>query len=193
MSRVLLIAAMALLVAWSTEASANLIVNGDFDTGTLAPWAVSGAVAIDPVSNSGCCDAAFFVNGTLSQSIPTAGTNFILSFALNNGSSDFLDSSSFTVSFDGNQVASFNNFNSNFGLGYFITTLPVSTLSSLTLLSFTGASDTGDWMLDDVSLNPVAVPEPPSLWMLGGALALLFSLSFSIAPRLRITPKSDLM
>jgi len=191
MSRVFLVAAMALLVAWSTEASANLIVNGDFEAGTLAPWTASGGVVIDSsMPNNGNFDAAFFTNGTLSQFIPTAGTNFTLSFALNNGSTNPFGSSSFTVSFDGNQVASFSTLD-NFGAGYFITILPVSTLSSLTLLSFTGDNDSGDWLLDDVSLVSAvtAVPEPPSLWMFGGALALLFGLSFTVTPRLRVSRK----
>ena len=198
MSRALLIAAMALLVAWSTEASANLIVNGDFEAG-LAPWTASGGVVIDTSQpNNGLNNANFFAifpnSGTLQQTIPTAGTNFLLSFALNNGSSLFLDPDfSLVVTFDGNQVATFDS-TSNFGSGYNPYTFSVSTLSSNTLLSFVGTtSDNGDWYLDDVSLNPVAVPEPSSVLILGGALALLFSLSFSIAPRLRITPKSDLM
>jgi len=191
MSRALLIGAMALLVAWSTEASANLIVNGDFETGTFAPWNASGDVTVDNTNpNNGSYDAAFFSGngGSLSQLIPTAGTNFILSFALNNGSTDPLGSSSFTVTFDGNLVASFTTLD-NFGAGYITFTLPVLTASALTQLLFTGANDSGDWNLDDVSLTPVAVPEPSSLWMLGGALALLFGLSFTVTPRLRVSRK----
>lgn len=195
-----MIAGLALLTAWSTEASANLIVNGGFEASnvSLAPWTASGDAALDQSQpNSGTNNVAFFLgNGTLQQSIPTAGTNFTLSFALNNGSTDPAGSSSFTVTFDGNQVASFSTLD-NFGQGYFITTLPVTTLSSLTLLSFVGSNDSGDWYLDDVSLDAISVPEPPSLWILGGALALLFSLSFTAAPRLRTTPgglpKSDLV
>lgn len=191
MRRAFLIAAMTLLVAWSSEASANLIVNGDFETGTLAPWAASGGVVIDSSQpNNGSFDAAFFSGsgGSLSQLIATAGTNFILSFALNNGSTDPLGSSSFTVTFDGNQVASFTALD-NFGAGYVVATLPVLTANTLTQLMFTGSNDSGDWLLDDVSLVPVAVPEPPSLWIFGGALALLFGLSFMAAPRLPASRK----
>jgi len=118
-----------------------------------------------------------------------------LSFALTNGSTDPLGSSSFTVYFDGTQVASFDTLDS-FGAGYFLTTLPVLTASTLTQLLFVGSNDSGDWYLDDVSVNAVAVPEPPSILILGGVLAILAGLSFTAVPGLRIgrsgLPKSDL-
>jgi chitinase len=190
MRRALLIAGLALLVAWSTEASANLIVNGDFETNTLAPWTASGDVTIDSSQpHSGTFNSAFFgSNGSLSQSVPTIGTNFTLSFWLNNGSTDPFGSSSFSVSFGGSQVASFGNLD-NFGAGYFLTTLSVSTATALTQLSFLGSNDSGNWYLDDISLNPVAVPEPPSISILGGALALLFGVYLMGAPRLRVSRK----
>jgi hypothetical protein len=197
MSRALLAAGMALLAVWSTEASANLIVNGDFEAGTLVPWTASGDVVIDTSQpNNGTYNSAFFLgNGSLQQTISTVGTNFTLSFALNNGSTDPLGSSSFIVYFDGAQVASFATLD-NFGAGYFLTTLPVLTANTLTQLLFVGSNDSGDWYLDDVSVNVVAVPEPPSILILGGVLAILAGLSFTAAPRLRTSgnglPKSDL-
>jgi hypothetical protein len=189
MRRGLMIAAMALLVAWSTEASANLIVNGGFENSTFAPWIASGDVTIDTSTpNSGAQDAAFFgVNGMIQQTVPTLGTNFTLSFFLNNGT-DLANpgSSSFVVNFGGNQVASFGTFDL-IGQGYVFLSYNVTASNPTTLLSFTGSNDSGTWNLDDVSLVSAvtAVAEPPSIWMLGGALALLFGLSFTVAPRLR--------
>jgi hypothetical protein len=201
MSRALLIAGMALLVAWSTEASANLIVNGDFETGSAPPWTISGDVVIDTSQPFGGSNynANFFGTGSLQQIVPTIGANFTLGFELNNGTDDPFGSSSFGVFFDGSQVASFTNLD-QFGQGYFLTTLPVTTSNALTTLLFTGSNVSGDWYLDDVTLVPVVangVPEPSSILILGGALALLLSLSFTVAPRVRDArkglPKSDLM
>ena len=185
MRRFVLIAGMALLAAWTSEASANLITNGGFEangglgTSTFAGWTANAGVSVDgSFPNTGNFDAVFTAippsTGTLQQTIATPGTNYILSFALNNQSTDFLANASFIVSFDGVQVASFDA-TANFGLGsYFAVSLPVSTLSTLTQLSFDGFNDSGDWHLDDVSVvSAAAVPEPPSIFVLGGILAVL--------------------
>jgi hypothetical protein len=190
-----MIAAMALLVAWSTEASANLIVNGDFETNDFTGWTASGDVGIDnaTANNGSCCDAGFFFhNGVLQQTVPTIGTNFILSFFLNNGSTSPVGSS-FVVDFGGNQVDSFDALSTTSiaGAGYLFFSYNVTASGPNTLLSFTGSNESGIWNLDDVSLVSAvtAVPEPPSLWMLGGALGLLAALSFTVTPRLRVSRK----
>ena len=185
MRRSVLIAGMALLAAWSSEASANLITNGGFEanggvgTSTFAGWTANAGVSVDGFfPNTGNFDAVFTAippgTGSLQQTIATPGTNYLLSFALNNQSTDFLANASFIVSFDGVQVASFDA-TANFGLGsYFAVSLPVSTLSALTQLSFDGFNDSGDWNLDDVSVvSATVVPEPPSIFVLGGILAVL--------------------
>src|SRR5580698_3576063 len=74
-----------------TPAMANLVTNGDFETGDLSGWTVVGnGIGIDNVfPNSGTSDAAFGATssdpdpGVLSQALTTtAGQEYTLSFAL---------------------------------------------------------------------------------------------------------------
>ena len=185
MRRSILIAGLALLVAWSSEASANLITNGDFETGDFTGWTANPNVAIDSTfPNAGSYDAVFTASSTdiatLQQTVTTAGTNFILSFWLFNGTQDVFSPSSFAVSFGGSQVASFSTFDHFGEAGYFFTSVPVTASAGSTLLSFDEFNDSGDWNLDDVSLQAVGlatIDEPASVWMLSAILAgmLLYS------------------
>jgi hypothetical protein len=179
----LISACFAITALWIGQARANLVANGDFETGNLNGWTVSPGTAdigIDSTfPNNGNFDA-FFGNppGTLSQSLITVpGTDYVLSFAVFDEFSAFSDT--FTVTFGGfSQTITGDQANpSYFTVGP--VDVPGSDITAgNTNLSFTGLVDPlllippRLWHLDDVSVTPAAigVPEPSALVLLVSAL-----------------------
>jgi hypothetical protein len=182
-----LVAGLAAMFACAS-ARADLVTNGGFETGDFTGWTTSGnGLAIDSVfPDAGNFDASFSAfssdpnPGVLSQSIATnAGQSYVLKFSL-------LDEAGFAgdlfnVSFGGlsqtitgDQAAPFLH-GSLYTLETFV--VPAADIvGSSTMLAFEGEITPGiasAWNLDTVSIVPfTAVPETPTLFVLGMALLL---------------------
>lgn len=166
--------------ALAVPASANLIINGGFETGDFTGWTQSGNLGSTSVSNddphSGVFEAKLGPvgsDGFLSQTLTTIpGQLYSVSFWLKNDigalppgqHNDFKvfwgPSSSFTL---------FTDFGSAFSYSPFTYTQLAT--STHTILKFGFRDDPGWWKLDDVSV--AAVPEPATLLLLGAGLSSL--------------------
>lgn len=163
----------------------NLVANCGFETGNFSGWTTTAAAAgslfgVDGNPNSGTF-AAYFGAVTppfedmISQSIPTiAGHAYSISFFLDNAGGS---PNQFTAMFDGTTLLSLTN-SAPFPYTEFTDTV-IATGSSTTL-SFAAYQVPSFFYLDDVSVLSVAVPEPASLVLLGGAL-----LAFGVTRRQR--------
>lgn len=170
--------AMAALAGLSSlaMADANLVANGDFETGSFANWTQSGSTAFNGVlcvdggtAPDGICQAYFGPLGTtggIEQALTTtAGTQYLVTFKL---SGDGADPSSVQVNFGSQTLLALSNpTTSGFQLYAFV----ASATSASTTLSFQFRDDNSFMMLDSVSVS--AVPEPASAAMLAlGGLGL---------------------
>lgn len=163
---------------------ANLVANGDFETGAFAPaWTrtansiftnvCKAGDAVGPVTcaaHGGDYAMAFGQSGsaaTLSQTIATvAGQDYQLAFWLRNDNPDEFGTETFEVLWDGVTIYSRSNPPASFGyLGEIIHT-PAATSGS-TLLTFSARHDPAQWFLDDVSVVTSAVPEADSVVLFG--------------------------
>src|SRR5438093_3985065 len=151
-----------LLVATAQPTSANLIVNGDFETGTFAGWTTTpapvgsdfGVTTLPPAHDT--LGVYFAANGpyfdSISQTfVTTPGASYHLTFFY-----EVLDPSSppnngFRVLFNG--VVIFENLNAISGFGPFSFPNLVAT-GSLTTLEFQGRNAHDKDFLDDVDLTP---------------------------------------
>jgi hypothetical protein len=153
------------------QASADLIINGDFETGDFTGWTTGAnsfpeTIVFSPVHGGthAAQIAGFSSNpNTLSQTVSTiSGQTYDLSFwrdVTNGGATNFL-----TLSWDGHQF--FSELNVGDSNGYQQFSVNVVGNGSDTLL-FTCANDPAFTYLDDVSLTSVsAVPEPSSTALL---------------------------
>lgn len=182
--RIVLCAAAAALLSAGASQAQNLIANGDFETGNLSPWSVSGGIVNSTEGDYvSCCSfttshpgnhvaalGAGFGTGTeiLSQSFATvAGQHYYLNYdwAFIGGQANSLDVSlagvthSFCCSGTDNIDAAY----SHDGFG-FIGDGGVATLS---FLVNDDPNDSTDTIIDNVNVH--GVPEPAT-WalMLGG-------------------------
>jgi hypothetical protein len=171
----------------------NLVINCGFETGNFTAWTLSGndvpgelnnlygVEGTDPyptpagtAPHSGNYQAYFsdLVSNstTLSQTVATvAGQQYTLSFYL---AQQLLGpgtvNNSVTVAFNGTTVATL----SNVGVQpYELFTYDVTATAASALFSLNMGNDTGEFLLDDVSVRPV--PLPASAWlMLSGLVGL---------------------
>lgn len=183
------IAAAVGSMTWGGAAKANIVVNGDFETGSLSPWNSNGGATIDSAfPNSGTYDAAIGGDtanpATLDQLLTTtAGQAYTLDFFVSDAQAGgtFLDSfqvnfGGFSSSITGDQASSYTEF---------LFAIPGTDITSATTdLLFTATNfffdiNVAPWNLDDVSVSPAtsAVPEPGSIALLGSALAAFGFLS----------------
>ena len=155
-----------LLIATARPTSANLIVNGDFETGTFAGWTTTPAATgsdfgVGPVPAPHDTLGAFFsANGadfdSISQTfVTTPGASYDLSFFYQVVEPGSRPDNGFRVLFNG--VVIFENLNAISGFGTF--SFPnLQATGSLTTLEFQGRNVQGSDFLDDVSLTPVPTP-----------------------------------
>jgi len=181
MRRTFLAVGFSLIVGWGGMAHANLVTNGDFETGDLTGW-TSSAGAFIGATNVGALDgttSAFLGDntgtpGTLSQLLATTpGTIYTISFLLQN--LDTTNTNSLSVMFGADILFSETNENAD----------PAAVTESFqdmaapggTVLAFTDTNPNSEFLLDDVSVTPlVAVPEPSPLAILGSGLMVVFAL-----------------
>ena len=155
--------------------TANLLANGDFETGDFTGWTLSGNVGtsvwgpqvfINSNAESGKYGAVLGPvgsDGTLSQNIQTtAGESYTVTFWLANRSGGPDD---FTAKWNGQTLLALNNAPQQ---GYTEYTYQVSGSGSTSNLEFDFRQDPTDWNLDNVSVvdNGAASgggsPPPPS-------------------------------
>jgi hypothetical protein len=151
-----------LLVATARPTSANLIVNGDFETGTFAGWTTTPApvgsdFGVGPVPPAHDTLGAFFsANGadfdSISQTfVTTPGASYDLSFFYQVVEPGSPPDNGLRVLFNG--VVIFENLNAISGFGPF--SFPnLQATGSLTTLEFQSRNVQGFDFLDDVSLTP---------------------------------------
>jgi len=166
----------ALLMACASFSisAANLVTNGDFETGDLTGWALSGNTSFSMVTtgNGGNNTFAWMDGpvgsvGTLTQNLATtAGGLYNLSFDVYNTATT---GTSFQASFDGQVVHLFQNEVQNW-THYTIYNLEAGSAS--TSLAFSIRNDPSYVGLDNVTVM-AAVPEPETYGMLLAGLGLL--------------------
>lgn len=171
-------AAMAFLLGTSIYASADLVTNGGFETGTLSSWAVSGSLITEDLigadAHTGSDSAELATTGTLgslSQALATtAGHKYHLSFWLANSIVGTpLLPNEFEVKFGSTLLFARPDLDKQSYTNY---TFDV-TATGPSILEFDGRNDGGHFNLDDVSVTPMtAVPELSSIVGLGGLAAL---------------------
>lgn len=180
----LAILAVAMLLASSGQASADLIVNGGFETGDFTGWNVSSGVTnvngVDTIyPHSGAYGAYFgsttLVIDSLSQEVAgVVGTAYQLSFWLHVTDDNTQGLSNlWNVYWEGNLVAGEINRPTDAAYVQFVYT--VTATSALSELLFEFGNDSNFYDLDDVSI--AAVPVPAGFVMMGIGLAGLAACS----------------
>jgi hypothetical protein len=164
-------------VGITQSAKANLVTNGGFETGHITGWAVGSPYAVGGgvraqgiLVHSGnfaafSRDGAYFINQFLTT---TPGTSYILDFWLANDNQNSTPNNSFAVLWGGTNLTSLTDA-SNFG--YTEYRFNITALSATTALQFQFSHDfnAGEFLLDDVSVNPAGVGVPDA----GSTLPLL--------------------
>jgi hypothetical protein len=163
----------AAALSFAHLASANLITNPGFETGDFTGWtnvgsSVTGTFGgIAPHSGSSQARLGVFA-AALSQSVATTpGASYTISFFL--ALSHNLAPTSFSVSWGG--VTIFSQTNPPVGFGYADHTFIVTASNPSTLLLFQANTPggLGDWLVDDVSVEPAGVTVPDA----GSTVSLL--------------------
>lgn len=176
------IVAMVLVLFCSTAGWATNITNGGFENGNFTGWTLGGVCPGSDPAGSPCWSAvvtspvhagvysgkfgAYPGSMTLTQSVTVPAGSYTLSFWLALTTGNPLDNS-FDVSWGGASVGSFSDLSAaTWAQRSFL----INSTGAATPLVFTMAQDiTGDFFLDDISVD--LVPEPATLWLMGLGLA----------------------
>ncbi len=173
---------LLLVIAGSSQA-ANLVQNGGFETGDFQSWTPGGDTSslfvADFNSNSGTYAAIFsfifsgsedFSTGpNLSQSFTTsAGSSYVLSYQLSDLSSD---PNGFQALWNGSVIPGSPVIDAT-DFGYTLYQFTVAGTGSDTLQFQSYQDDLSDWFLDDVTLDKASAPEPSSLLLIAGGIAV---------------------
>lgn len=175
--------AASILTVIASPAAAQLVTNGSFETGDLSGWTVNASATFASTGGFdgyGPEDGSSFAAlgnvggiGTLSQLISTtSGTAYTLDYYLaTNGSTP----SYFSASWDGQEIG--GSIVNNPGVQPYTLYQFIVTGSGSDTLTFNERDDPAYLALDNISLNPAAVPEPAT-WamMLLGFGAIGFAL-----------------
>lgn len=169
-ARTKLLAVAAALVCGTAQA--NIVTNGDFETGNLSGWGQFGNTGFTGVSGSPQAGsfAAFFgpigSTGGISQTLATtAGATYHVDFWLRN---DGGTPNSFAFNWDGGSAEMI--LSGAPGQAYVHYEFDLVASSAATSLQFSFRQDPAFWGLDSVSVEQ-SVPEPGSLALLGLGLA----------------------
>lgn len=186
------LAALTLCLAFSAPASATLIVNGSFESGT-AGWTVGGG-GVDPVAGWQATDGITVVDlnafepGSLSQIIATViGQAYVLEFDLSGNFSttnitktmDVAITGSGTTSYSFAKPAGWSTSNLLWNMNVQQTFVATATSTTIAFNSTIGAlgapNDPEGVVLDAISVNAAPVPAPAALFLLAlglGAIGL---------------------
>jgi hypothetical protein len=172
------------LLAAAPVASANPILNGDFEMG-LTGWTVdaasSGSLVLAAAHGAPGNDTAWFgatggQDDALSQTFATdAGASYLVSFWLGHGATD--NANDFSVWWDSTPLLTLQKA-TKFGQTYF--SFITTAIDESTTLKFAGRERTSYYYLDDVSvtlqatapLAAIPTPEPATVILVGAGMAV---------------------
>jgi hypothetical protein len=170
-----------MLLAVSSQANANLVANGDFETGDFTGWSQFGDTLFDGVvtqAPQGGSFGAYFGSTTgsgISQTIATvAGQMFQIDFWVQTEADVLGIATPNRFEFDWDGIAQMTLIDAAAGGGYTHYSFLLAATSGSTLLSFSFESIPAFWDFDSVSVTAArTVPEPGSLALVAMAGMLI--------------------
>jgi hypothetical protein len=178
-----------LLVAAARVVSANLIKNGDFETGDLTGWTVTGASSAGDIGvakglGPDTTFGAFFSapgpqSSDISQSFTTTpGASYTLTFFYQVNNTSVPANNFFNVLWNGVSIGGGLFPQSNVNPGSIMPTFHLTATGTSTTLEFDGFNAPASDFLDNVSVTAAAAPDSGStIGLLALALAGLFGTS----------------